>query len=273
MKVKIITALASLLSLSGSLAFAGGPELAPPQDTLHAHRMLPPPARWMLSSDLFLWGVNMTGHISLNSRQTQPTGQEQKFLRHMRSTGMFWLGASKGPFSLFLHGFYGELKYTRNISGENQVTRNSFSMALAGLSYRAYKHIIYQNNRYVSSSFSIVPYTGLRLLATNSHIEQEGVHLADRNEWWLQPVVGSRFILQFKRHWDLFAATDFALWDANNQSYNSMLMLQYNKLFGVPVLSFNIGYRYMYTKYQYDGDTFDWHMNLYGPLFGMSLTI
>ncbi len=275
MKRKIITLLTCLTGLLSQYAVAGMPDIAPPQVTTpqQRERPLPPPAQWVISSDLFLWGVNLSGHSFINAYKTAPTKENQKFLRQMSSTGMAWFSGSKGPYSAFLHIFYGELKYTQGDNSSNELTRNSFSMGTAGLSYRAYKYIISTEGNIISSSFSIDPYVGTRLLADNAHIDSNNVNLTNRDEWWMQPLIGSRFIIQFKTNWDIFGSADYAFWNPDNQTYNTMIMLQYNKLFGVSVLSFNLGYRYMYMYRKINGVRFEWDMNLYGPLFGMSLTI
>ncbi len=262
--------IACLIGLASQIALAGGPDL--PEPTGPAIK--PPDTRWFISSQLYLWGVNLSGSTTVNGNSLTAGGKAQEFLQHMRSTGMFWLSAINGPLELFADGFYGELKYSTETPTETTTMNNSFGMLTGGVAYRAYKRILKRSiDDQVLQSFSIYPYVAVRALSDSANLYVQSNGTTSQNQWWMQPVIGSRFVYQFAKNWDIFATGDLAYWGNNNQSYNTMAMLQYNKLFSVPILSFNIGYRYMYQYRQYHNQTFKWNMNLYGPLFGMSMTI
>jgi hypothetical protein len=272
-KLRIIPICACLLGLTSQLAFAGGSDLPAPRDMAHPQVVLPPPKRWVISSDIYLWGIASKGTMIMKSHQTKPTDRYRKFLRHMRSALMVSISGSKGPYGGAFNGMYVELKYHNNANGNRKVTRHNFGTLEGLFSYRAYKRIISQENNQIVRSFSVVPYGGLRFLADTWHIDIGAQRVSNSNEWWLQPVAGSRFIFQFLPNWDLAFSSDLGFWNTSNYTYNNILMLSYNKLFTINILSLNLGYRFMHVYHQRDGDTYKFDMNLYGPLFGMSITI
>lgn len=275
MKLRLLSICCCLLTLSSQASFAGGADLPLPRNTIYRHPelVLPPPKPWIVSSDLYLWGIASQGKFTMNSRVTEPEAKYRKFLRHMRSAAMASIGASKGPYGLALNGLFVDLKYLNDVNGQRQELRNNFGVLEGVFSYRAYKRIISRDQKHIIRSFTVVPYVGTRLLTDSWHIKLNDVDIDKGDQWWMQPLAGSRFIFQFFPNWNVALSSDFAYWNVDNKTFNNILMLSYNKLFGVDILSFNLGYRYMYVYRQVEGNKFKMDMNLYGPLFGMSITI
>lgn len=266
----IISAVSSIITLS---AFAGGADYAAiPKPKSYGYQIDPEP--WIISSDLYMWLPNMSGHVTVDHVRYKVKQRYEKVLRHVRVGGMFWLTASKGPFSMFFNGLYAQLAYHEYIDGDKIKTRNNFALITGGFSYRAYRRILDESGPTITSSFSIVPYIGLRAAMVDTVIKAvESTPNITEDQHWIQPILGSRFIYQFGTNWGLTFAGDYGYWGDKSRSINLLSLLSYNNLFGVPALSLHLGYRYLHQYYECNSGKYKWDMNLYGPVIGMSVTI
>lgn len=264
---------ATMLTIPACAVIAGGADnSALPKPQSYGYQMDPNP--WIISSDLYAWMINMNGHVTINhARYTVPQRYE-KTLHNVRLGGMLWLSATKGPWSMFFDGLYAQLAYREYVDGIRIKTRNNFALITGGLSYQAYRNVLEETGPTINSSFSIVPYIGLRAAMVDTVIKTiNSTPNINEDQHWIQPILGSRFIYQFDTNWGVTVAGDYGYWGDKSRSINLMSLLSYNNLFGVPALSAHLGYRYMHQYYERNNGAFKWDMNLYGPIVGMSVTI
>lgn len=254
-------------------AFAGGANhSAIPKPSGYGYQSNPDP--WLISSDLYNWMMNMSGHVTVNHARQTVDQRYGSTLRHIRLGGMIWLSASKGPFSMFFNGLYSDLLFRNYIDGHKIKVKNSFSLITGGLAYRAYRKVIEETGPTINSSFSIIPYIGLRATMTNTIIKAiDTTPTIHEDQHWIQPILGSRFIYQFATNWGITVAGDYGYWGDKSRSINMLSMLSYNNLFGMPILSLHMGYRYMHQYFERDNGKYKWDMDLYGPILGISITI
>lgn len=228
----------------------------------------PNTSTWHFYSMVYLWALNMGGKVAIHGQQAHVKASFGDILRDMKVGGMLWLNATHGRVGIFFNGLYSVLDSKATIENTTEKSHAVFSILSAGLSYRIYERVYNQQNGLVTRSFAIVPYAGLRYTLNDVKVTI-GSNQFNDDESWLQPLVGSRFILQFATHWFVSLSGDFAMANSNNYSANVIGLLSYKKLFGWRPLGMDIGYRFMHQYYK--SGAFKWDMDLFGPVVGFTL--
>jgi hypothetical protein len=254
-------AVASILAVSFTTTFAGQAD-APP----------PPKDPWLITSDAYLWAMNMKGHTTVDGQRATIHQTFKDTLQQMKLGGMLWVNVSKGRFGMFFNGMFAALRTKKTVDDIEIKASNTFVILSGGFSYAAYVKTLKQSKLGIISSFSVIPYAGVRSTINNVHIKIPGSKFSS-DQRFTQPIGGSRFIYQFRKNWYLTFAGDVGYGGHSNKSYNLIGLLGYNNLFGLPILRLNLGYRFMHQYYQTDGNNYKWDMNLFGPVFGISMTI
>ena len=225
---------------------------------------------WTTTVSAYLWALNMHGNVKTEGQTTNINENFGDILSQFHSGGMLWLDFQRKRFGIFFNGLYSVLDDKQTVDGAKIKTTSTFALVSAGVSYNVLNiPIKNQNNR-----FLITPYVGFRYTSNSVDLKVEGLKLS-QNEDWTVPIIGSRFTYQFNPHWSAELAADFgALNLRTNYSTNVIGLLAYHQLFGWKNTTAYLGYRWLYQNYQTGSglNEFQWKMNLFGPVVGVSVS-
>lgn len=87
----------------------------------------------------------------------------------------------------------------------------------------------------------------------------------ERSIYWSEPYIGTRFLFEFNKKWNLAGQVDFGT--KNSKGYQ-VYVGHRTKVFDLPA-NIRIGYRMISQKHR-EGD-FNWNIRQYGPVVGLSL--
>lgn len=264
-----------LLGLTASDSVADGKDDAPGPPT---------PAGWTAKSEgssgwtfsvaPYLWGASLSGNASVGQIDADVDATFADILEQLNIGAMVLAEARYKRFGIFAHPFFIRTRSDNSGAIDTKVT-NETTIIAGGVSYRVADFEIGELVEGQPVKIGIEPYAGVRWTHLRLEIKlKEGnipikgnLPQTDQSESWLDPIVGSRFFVNFTDRWILATAADVGGFSVGTDySWNAQGYVGYrSSLFGVPT-TYTVGYRALHQKY--DSNNFDWDVTQQGPILG-----
>jgi hypothetical protein len=129
------------------------------------------------------------------------------------------------------------------------------------------------------ATLGIEPYAGARLTYVRAEVqgdlelEQLGIGIdreTDRSETWVDPIIGTRAILDLSERWSLRLAGDVGGFGVGSDfTWAAQGILGYRLPLGRFETVLGVGYQVL--SWDYEDDDFEWDVTQQGPLLGAAI--
>ena len=244
-------------------------------------------ARWEFSVTPYLWATALKGDVGVGRTDANVDASFDDILDNLNGALMLSLEARKGRFGLLSDTIYANLE-DNAATGEDRLkvdaTANMLIQSLAG-TYRVGTWQLADLGAAGPLSVTVDPYAGARYTYLNAELQGkldlpdlgiEARRTTEKDEHWVDPIVGIRTGWTLGERWSLVLAGDVGGISTSDQySAEAWSLVGYRfGLFGSDNATALAGYRVLKQKYE-DGNgrsRFDWDMTIHGPIVGLKIT-
>lgn len=219
---------------------------------------------WRLTVAPYFWAAGLDGDVGVRGVEGKLDQSFGDIWDDLVFGGMVLVDARRDRFGLSANGFY-----VRTDSGDGNLSLQSDS---ASLQLNAYYRVA-EFGRAGGPTLGIEPYAGGRLTYVRNELEVS-VGPFDRqldgSETWVDPVVGSRAILDLNEHWSLRLAGDIGGFGVGSDfTWAAQGIIGYRiSLGGFDTM---LGAGYQALSWDYDDNGFKWDVTQSGPVFGAAI--
>jgi hypothetical protein len=232
----------------------------------------PPDDRWTFTVAPYLWATALDGDASVGGVDADVDLSFGDILDDLAVGGMLLLDVQRGRFGVAVNGVFARLEPDGEVGPVQLDVTNTTTWIGVGPYYRAVEWTYRESAsgrplRFVVEPTAGIRYTNLRLELDGTGPQGNGRQVDDR-ESWVDPIVGSRFMLDLAESWTLSGEADIGGFGVGSDfAWNVQAFVGYKtSLLGQP-LTLTAGYRALSQDYE-NGD-FKWDVTTQGPILGV----
>lgn len=248
--------------------------LAAPAQAQDVTTERPPADRWTFMVAPYLWATSLDGKASVGRVEADVDLSFGDILDDLAIGGMLLVDVQRGRFGIAVNGVFARLEPDGEVGPiQLDVTNDTAWIGVAPY-YRAVEWTYRESASGRPMRLVVEPLAGIRY--THLRVELDGTgprgngRQVDQSEAWVDPIVGSRFILDLADNWTLSGEADIGGFGVGSDlAWNVQAFLGYKtSLLGKP-LTLAAGYRALSQDYE-DG-RFEWDVTTQGPILGVVL--
>jgi hypothetical protein len=242
-----------------------------------------PPSPWQFSFTPYAWATSLDGDMTVRGRQVDVNAPFIDTLRESDSVlaleGRF--EARYRDFGAYVDGIYAKLGFDDHIAtplgtlGLDATVETVWVEAAAF--YRIGRwplEISPDATRTGTPALAIEPYAGVRYTSLGLDIDIGSAISASQTRDWVDPIVGTRIIIDLSPRWQLLMSGDVGGFGVGSDfAWNLIGLVGYRfDLFGLDS-SFLAGYRALSQDFD-DGsgaNRFEWDVTVHGPIMGLAM--
>lgn len=224
--------------------------------------------QWTFSIAPYIWAINLNGNAGVAGITVPVSENFLDLWTNLDFAAMLFFDAHYDRLGIFLNSVYTKVSNSATVAGEKADLTNVYGIFTPGLSYQVVRQEISD-----STQFILEPYVGGRITKNDTSISYSDVDYSN-NQWWTDPIIGSRFIFKFYQQWTLALSADIGGTTSPNQrSYNAIALVGYEFPNVVVPVSLFGGFRYLHQTFitGSGADSFEWDMGIYGPMLGVEI--
>ncbi len=234
----------------------------------------PPDDRWTFTMAPYLWATSLDGNASVGGVDADVDLSFGDILDDLAIGGMLLVDVQRGRFGIAVNGVFARLEPEGELGPiQLDVTNDTTWIGVAPY-YRAVEWTYRTSPSGRPMRLVVEPLAGIRY--TNLRIELDGTgprgngRQVDQSEAWVDPIVGSRFILDLADNWTLSGEADIGGFGVGSDlAWNVQAFLGYKTSLAGQPLTLAAGYRALSQDYE-DG-RFKWDVTTQGPILGVVL--
>lgn len=248
----------------------------------------PAPDEWQFTSTTYVWATSLNGDVAVKGQSSDVDASFHDILKESDSIIAFEgrLGVQKGDWGAYIDGIYNRIGAKADAGGQIVSLDVDATMELVILEAAVFYQVGAWPLSLGASGAETAPprltlqtYAGARYTSLDVDLDLELKALgqkrhaqADGSEEWVDPIVGSRVILDFAERWQILVGGDVGGFGVGSEfTWSALGVLGYGfELFGHPSHAV-AGYRALYQDYE-DGNgsnQFKWDMTIHGPIIGL----
>ncbi|WGF90417.1 hypothetical protein [Marinivivus vitaminiproducens] len=248
---------------------------ATPRPVLAQGVVTEPPSQWQLTISPYLWAAGLDGDVSVGSIDGELEQDFDDILDDLVFGGMLLVDARKDRYGIAFNSFFVRTQSDADSGGLSaSLESDTAAFQLSGY----YQALTWRPRGDDGFTVAVEPYAGARLTYIRNELQgrfDDGAGAvtereADRNETWVDPVVGTRLILHLGERWSFRLAGDIGGFGLGSDlSWAAQGLLGYTVAFG----RFNtvLGVGYQALSWDYDDDDFEWDVTQHGPVIGAAI--
>lgn len=234
------------------------------------------PDGWALTVAPYLWAAGLEGDVTLGGVDADVDQDFDDILDDLVFGAMMLVDARNDRFGVAVNGFYVRTDADSEV-GPLDIDATTDSAALQAAAY--YRVLELGPGHGEGVTLGIEPYAGARLTYVRAELQGDleldalGVGIdreADRSETWVDPIVGSRAVLDLTDRWSLRLAGDVGGFGAGSDfTWAAQGLLDYR----LPLGRFDtvLGVGYQALSWDYDDGDFEWDVTQQGPVIGAAI--
>lgn len=222
----------------------------------------------------YVWGLSMDGDARIGEEAADVDVGFSDILKDLNFAAMGFLDARKGKVGYFFNPIVSRVKADESAHGHEIDVTNDTAIIAAGAYYRVYETNLGGSNGGSSRRFILEPYAGARWTYMRAEIDAKNVAQIDKSESWLDPIIGSRMLIDLTSKWDVGLAADVGGFGVGSDfSWNAQALFGYRFKLGQRDAIFRFGYRALYQDYDTGSGSsrFKWDVTQHGPIAGLAL--
>lgn len=232
----------------------------------------PPEDRWTFTIAPYLWATSLDGKTSVGGVEADVDLSFGDILDDLAIGGMLLVDVQRGRFGIAVNGVFARLEPDGEVGPIQLDVTNETTWIGVAPYYRAVEWTYRESASGRPMRLVVEPLAGIRY--TNLRVEIDGSgprgngRQVDQREGWVDPIVGSRFILDLADRWTLSGEADIGGFGVGSDlAWNVQAFLGYKtSLFGRP-LTLAAGYRAL--SQDYENGRFEWDVTTQGPILGV----
>lgn len=246
--------------------------VANPAEAQEATTERPPDDRWTFVAAPYLWATSLDGSAGVGRVEADVDLAFGDILDDLAIGAMLLVDVRRGRFGIALNGVFARLEPQGELGPiQLDVTSTTTWIGVAPY-YRAVEWTYRPSPSGRPLRLVVEPTAGIRY--TNLRVEVDGTgprgngRQVDQAESWVDPLVGSRFILDLADRWTLSGEADIGGFGVGSDlAWNVQAFLGYTtSLFGRP-MTVAAGYRAL--RQDYESGNFKWDVTTQGPILGV----
>ena len=232
----------------------------------------PPDERWTFTVAPYLWATSLDGKASVGGVDADVDLPFGDILQDLAFGGMLLVDVQRGRFGIAVNGVFARLQPDGELGPIKLDVTNDTTWIGVAPYYRAVEWVYRESASGRPLRFVVEPTAGIRY--TNLRLEVDGTgprgngRQVDESQSWVDPVVGSRFILDLADRWTLSGEADIGGFGVGSDfAWNAQAFLGYRTSLRGRALTLTAGYRALSQDYE-SGD-FKWDVTTQGPIVGV----
>lgn len=231
----------------------------------------PRPDGWTLTVAPYLWAAGLEGDVTLGGVEGEVDQDFDDILDDLVVGAMAVVDVRKDRFGVAVNGFFVRTQ-TDDDLGPLEVSVESDSAAVQAAGF----YRVLELGGGTGPTFGLEPYAGARLTYIRNELDA-GVELegadsslgrqADRSETWVDPIVGTRAVLDLTERWSVRLAGDVGGFGVGSDfTWAAQGLVGYRLPLGRFETVMGIGYQAL--SWDYEDDDFEWDVTQQGPIIG-----
>jgi hypothetical protein len=225
---------------------------------------------WSFTIAPYLWATSLDGNATVGGTKSDIDIPFKDILKDLSFGGMVLVDVERGPFGLGINGMFARVSPDSENNGV-KIDTTSDTLQLEVAPY--YRLVDWAYG--VSSSgqplrLVIEPEAGFRFTYLRVELEVRNGPNIDENESWVEPLIGSRFVVDLSDSWSIAGEGNVGGFGAGSKlAWNIQAFLGYRtSLLGYET-TFALGYRALHQDYSHND--FKWDVTTQGPLLGAAV--